>query len=195
LRQVDRLTALVEDLLDVTRIKSGQFTFRREQVDLSEVIRKVATDYSDILRRAGCELDLTVRGSVIGRWDRSRIEQVAIALLSNAMKYGAKGRIVVDVAAKGALARLSVRDFGIGIAPADQERIFERFERAITASHYGGLGLGLYIARQIVVSHQGSIRVKSAPGFGATFTVELPLDPPEEAEAGGAESMPPSGLE
>lgn len=195
LRQVDRLTALVEDLLDVTRIKSGQMTLRREQVDLSEVIRKIATDYRDIVRRAGCELDITARGSVIGRWDRSRIEQVAIALLSNAMKYGAKRSIAVDVTADGALARLSVRDFGIGIALADQPRIFERFERAVAASHYGGLGLGLYIARQIVVSHQGSIRVKSAPGVGATFTVELPLDPLEEAEGDGAESTPPSGPE
>ena len=184
LRQVERLTALVEDMLDATRMKSGQITLHREQVDLVDVIQKVVADYCDVLRKAGCELALRVHAPVIGHWDRNRIEQVAIVLLSNAMKYGAGRSIEVDVAAEGALAKFSVRDYGIGIAPADQERIFERFERAVPTRHYGGLGLGLYIARQIVLMHRGSIRVESAPGAGTLFTVELPIDSPGPAEEG-----------
>lgn len=182
LRQVDRLTLLVEEMLDVARIKSGQLTVHREWVDLSEVVRKVVADYGVALRHAGCTLELNARAPVVGLWDRGRIEQVAVALLSNAMKYGARRAIVVDVVAEGAGARLSVRDFGIGIAHADRERIFKQFERAVTVHHYGGLGLGLYIAYQIVVAHQGSIRVESEPGAGATFTVELPLAPRAEQE-------------
>src|SRR6185369_9151489 len=147
LRQVDRLTTLVDEMLDVARLKSGRITLHREQVDLSEMARKVVADYSEALRQAGCALQLNAPAPVVGRWDRGRIEQVATVLLSNAMKYGKRRAIVVDVVAEGTLARLSVRDFGIGIAYEDRERIFERFERAVAARHYGGMGLGLYIAR------------------------------------------------
>jgi signal transduction histidine kinase len=99
-------------------------------------------------------------------------------LLSNACKYGAGKPIRVEVGLDGKLARLSVRDHGIGIAPADRERIFERFERAASARHYGGLGLGLYITRQVVEAHGGTIRVASHAGAGSTFSVELPLETP-----------------
>ena len=178
LRQLDRLGRLVENLLDVASINTGQLTLRFESVDLSELVRRVTTEHQEVFSRSGCTLELTAPEAVVGRWDRHRIEQVIVALLSNATKYGAYGRIVVEVAAQGSLARVSVRDFGIGIAPDDQSRIFERFERAASARSYGGLGLGLYIARQIVLAHNGSIRVHSELGQGSTFVALLPLEPP-----------------
>jgi predicted ATPase/signal transduction histidine kinase len=180
LRQVDRLTALVSDLLDVARITGGRITLERAPVDLAEVTRRVAADYGDALQQYGCTLDLSADAPVVGHWDLGRIEQVVVVLLSNAMKYGAKRPIYAQVAAEGARAIVSVRDFGIGIPLADQARIFGRFERAVSVHHYGGLGLGLYIARQLVMAHQGSIRVESEPGRGATFIVELPLAPSVE---------------
>jgi signal transduction histidine kinase len=104
-----------------------------------------------------------------------RLEQVATNLLSNGLKYGARRPVTVTVRADGDVARFAVKDLGIGIAPQDLERIFEQFERAVPIHNYVGLGLGLFITRQIVEAHGGTVRASSALGAGATFTVELPL--------------------
>jgi signal transduction histidine kinase len=120
-------------------------------------------------------LEITRATGVVGSWDRKRMDQVLAALLSNAARFGPGRPIVVQVAAAGPSAVLSVRDFGIGIPKPDQQRIFERFERAVSIRHYGGLGTGLYLAREIVAAHEGSIRVESDEGAGSTFVVELPL--------------------
>jgi signal transduction histidine kinase len=112
----------------------------------------------------------------IGRWDAARLDQVLTNLMTNAIRFGAGKPIVVTVKATASAASLAVTDHGIGIAPAAQARIFDRFERGdVSAQHYGGLGLGLYIARQIVEAHGGTISVHSEPGCGATFTVTLPI--------------------
>lgn len=113
--------------------------------------------------------------SIVGRWDRMRLEQVVMNLLSNAMKYGEGKPIRVVVEAAGDTAVLAVSDRGIGIAAKDQERIFDRFERAVSVDHYGGLGLGLFVAKQLVEAMGGTIGVDSKEGCGATFTVRLPL--------------------
>jgi len=116
-----------------------------------------------------------VDGPVLGQWDPMRIEQVMLNLLSNAAKFGAGKPIAVRIARLESHVRLSVTDHGIGVEPSLQARIFDPFERAVSAKHYGGLGLGLYICRRIVEAHGGSIRVESRPDSGATFVVELPL--------------------
>jgi signal transduction histidine kinase len=126
-------------------------------------------------RRADCAVVLDAAGGLVGSWDRARLEQVVTNLLSNAIKYGAGAPIDVRVWRDGARARLSVRDRGIGLDAAEASRIFERFERAVSARHYGGLGLGLYIVSRIVEAHGGSVTVDSRRGEGATFTVDLPL--------------------
>ncbi len=180
-RQVKRFAKLIENLLDLSRIEFGRLELEPEEVDLAEVARSVAARFEAELARSGSSLALDLDGPVVGRWDPLRVEQVVTNLVSNAAKYGAGRPIELRVDGDGETARLVVRDQGIGIAPEDQARIFERFERAAPSRHYGGLGMGLYIARQIVEAHGGSIRVASAPGAGSTFTVELPLRRPDPA--------------
>jgi PAS domain S-box-containing protein len=175
LRQLGRLEALVESLLDVTRIRQGVLNLERTRCDLGELAREIATSLDGLLERAHCPLTLDIAPGVVGNWDRLRLEQMLINLLTNAAKYGAGGPIELHLHAEGPRAVLVVRDRGIGIAADDHERIFEWCERAVSPSSYGGLGLGLYITRQIVVAHGGTITVASELGSGAIFTVELPL--------------------
>lgn len=176
-RQVKKVASLVDSLLDVSRITSGQLRLKLEKVDLSELLREVATNFDEYTARARCSLRLHADRPVVGRWDRQRIEEVITSLLSNAIQY-APGLIDLVAEVDGALARLVVHDCGPGITPEDLERIFRRFERAASVRHHGGLGLGLYITRQIVEAHGGSIHATSAPGEGSTFTVELPRSGP-----------------
>jgi PAS domain S-box-containing protein len=192
-RQVHRLTALIDNLLDVSRISSGRLRLQREQIDLGEVVREVVSRFSEELTRAQCTIDLHVEAPAPGYWDRLRIEQVVTNLLGNACKYGAGKPIEIRVACDDDQAQLMVRDNGIGIEADSIARIFDRFERAVSSRSYGGLGLGLYIVRQIVEAHGGKIRVSSEPGSGSLFIVDLPIaaadvaEQDEEAENEGSE--------
>lgn len=177
-RQVDRLTRLVEDLLDVVKIRAGKLTFNLEEVDLAEVVREVCEQYGDALSAAKCSLALQLENNVVGSWDRSRVEQIVINILSNAIKYAPGAPIVIEVNKVDAGARLQIQDQGPGIAREQQARIFERFERAISSRNITGLGLGLFIVKQIVEAHQGTIRIDSQVGKGSRFTVELPCAQP-----------------
>ena len=178
-RQVQRLTALVTNLLDVSRIGIGRLNLQLEPVDLAVLVREVASRLAPEAERVGSPLELELAGAWVGRWDPLRLEQVVENLLSNALKYGAGRAIHVRVVEGGEdQVRLVVRDEGIGIAPEALGRIFDRFERAVSERHYGGLGLGLYITREIVSALGGTVRVESALGEGATFTVALPREPP-----------------
>jgi PAS domain S-box-containing protein len=173
-RQVHRLTALVENLLDVSRIRAGQLRLTPQELDLAELTREVAARFAEELKRSGCGLEIEASQPVNGSWDRLRVEQVITNLLSNAIKYGSGRPIHITVDSPGSAARIRVSDRGIGIAPEKQSSIFERFGRAVSARSYGGLGLGLYITKQIVEAHKGEITVDSRPQEGSTFTVILP---------------------
>jgi signal transduction histidine kinase len=179
-RQTRRLSSLVEDLLDVSRITSRRLVLRLEQVDLCELVRETADRFRPQAESAHSQLVVKADGPMIGRWDRLRIDQVISNLLSNAIKYGLGKPITVRVERVDETARLIVRDEGIGIAAEHVGRIFGRFERAVSSRHYGGLGLGLYIARELVEVHGGCILVQSEAGAGSTFTVLLPLQPNDE---------------
>jgi PAS domain S-box-containing protein len=172
--QARRLAALVDGLLDVARLASNRMTIRVEDVDLRQVLNELETALAADLEKAGCCLELSAPDHIFGRWDRMRIEQVLTNLLTNAMKFGAGHPIRVEVESTPANVRVSVRDHGIGISGEDQDRIFDRFERAVSSRHFGGLGLGLYISVQILRAHRGSLRVESTPGRGACFIIELP---------------------
>ncbi|MGE0547467.1 MAG: ATP-binding protein [Kofleriaceae bacterium] len=173
-RQSERLTVLVDNLLDVTRITSGRLDLRPERVDLDEIIEAVLARMRDTIQRAGCVVEVKSGGRIEGYWDRFRLETVIANLMSNAIKYGACHPIEVITEIDDGFARLHVRDHGIGISPEQQTRIFERFERAVPEQHYGGFGLGLWIVGQIVEAHRGTVRVESSLGNGSAFTVELP---------------------
>ncbi|MBK8172955.1 MAG: hybrid sensor histidine kinase/response regulator [Sandaracinaceae bacterium] len=175
LRQVDRLTALVNHLLDVTKINAGQLTFSRATTDLGKLVDSQIARLDVAVKRARCEVIVHACHQVIGMWDRRTLETVITNLLTNALKFGEAKPIEIRVEREGELARLIVKDQGIGIAPDEQARIFQRFERAVSSQHYGGLGLGLWVTKQVVEAHGGNIRVESVVGAGSTFTVELPL--------------------
>jgi two-component system sensor kinase FixL len=177
-RQCRRIGVLVNELLDVSRLRLGRLHLRLEELDLVELVRESMLHVDEETARPASSVDLLGAGAVPGRWDRVRLEQVVTNLLSNAVKFGEGKPIIITVAAAGDKARIDVRDQGIGIEPGDQERVFGRFERAVPPHHFGGLGLGLYISREIVEAHGGTITLASAPGSGTTFTVELPREPP-----------------
>ena len=184
-RQVRRLEKLVNSLLDVSRIAVGRFPLQSEEVDLVGIVHGVIGQFSAEIGRSGVEVLLDVPVHAVGCWDPLRLEQVVVNLLSNALKYGAGKPIEIAVHLDDDQASLIVRDHGIGIDSADQARIFERFERAVSLN-YGGLGLGLHITREIVHAHGGTISVESEPGKGAAFIVVLPRGLRAVAEAGQA---------
>ncbi|MFY0562979.1 ATP-binding protein [Archangium lansingense] len=174
-RQVDRLSSLVDSLLDVSRIGAGRLGLEPVEMEFTHLLREVMERLSEVFAQAGCEVDFPVTPLVRGYWDPLRLDQVFVNLLSNAAKYGAGKPIRVCVAVEGEWVRLTIQDEGIGISPEDVPRLFSRFGRAVSERHYGGLGLGLFISKQIVEAMEGRIRVESEPARGATFIVELPL--------------------
>jgi PAS domain S-box-containing protein len=178
-RQTRRIALLVNELLDVSRMRLGKLELRYEDLDLSEVARDVVSHLRGEIGRTGSRLRLDL-APARGRWDRLRIEQVISNLLVNAAKFGEGKPIAVSVDADDLHARIRITDRGIGIAADAQARVFERFERAVPSEHFGGLGIGLYVVRQVVDAHGGEVRVESTPGAGAAFTVELPRVPPTE---------------
>jgi predicted ATPase/signal transduction histidine kinase len=179
-----RLEQLTSELLDVTRIEQGRLELARVEIALDAVVRQAVEHLAPELAAAGSSVEVACAAPVVGRWDPSRLDQVVTNLLTNAAKFGAGKPIEIRIDRRGDAARLAVTDHGIGIDPARLPHVFERFERAVPSSSYGGLGLGLYITRSIVAAHGGTIDVASEPGAGATFTVTLPLAPPERAAAG-----------
>jgi PAS domain S-box-containing protein len=189
--QLDRLKVLVNDLIDVGRITSGRLELAREPVDLAAQIQVVLANAREAVRRSRSEVIVRQDGSAIGWWDRVLVRTVVGHLLSNAVKFGDGKPIELAVVADGDRATLTVRDHGIGISAEDQQRIFERFERAVSSRHFGGFGIGLWVARQVVEAHGGSIRVSSGDGAGSEFTVELPLRPAARQAEPGADADSP----
>ncbi|SEL78198.1 GAF domain-containing protein [Stigmatella aurantiaca] len=177
-RQCKRLGTLVDSLLDVSRLEAGVLVLDREFLDLTALVRDVISRFSAQAARTGTPLDVQTVGPIVGNWDRVRLEQVVSSLLSNALKYGMGHPVHIRVEQGPAGARFTVRDEGIGISPENLSRIFERFERAVSAEHFGGLGLGLYLTRHLVEALGGSIHATSQLGKGATFQVDLPLAAP-----------------
>lgn len=174
--QVTRLVRLVDDMLDISRIRTGRLSITKERISVGEVVQEVVErlrpEFQHVMGdvpQIECQESLDVLG------DRLRIEQVISNLLSNALRYGNGRPINVKVGRSEQKALVAIKDQGIGIAANDLQKIFTRFQRAVPASEVSGLGLGLYIAKQIVEAHEGEIKVESELHQGSTFTVELPL--------------------
>jgi signal transduction histidine kinase len=175
--QVDRLAKMVDELIDVSRIRHGTVELKREPVYLKPLVEGVVEGFKEHIDKCGSPVSIKIDENIIGDWDRFRIEQVLVNLLTNACKYGLGRPIEITASADDNYAIISVSDKGIGIRPSDQERIFNRFERAVSSKNFGGLGLGLYISTQVVSLHSGTISVESELDKGATFIVKLPLRP------------------
>jgi len=174
-RQLNRLNSLIENLLSVSQISLERLKLDRATMDLGALVLDVVDQFRDPLVNANCSVVLDLEENVIGQWDEFKLEQVLINLLTNAIKYGSGNPITIQVSQSESGARVSVKDLGIGIAPLDHLRVFELFERAAPSQNYGGLGLGLFIAGNVIKQHGGWIRVESSIGKGAQFIFEIPL--------------------
>jgi signal transduction histidine kinase len=173
-RQIKAMIRLIDDMLDVSRMRSGQLSIRPGQVQLMDLLERVVSDLSLQAAATGCKLSLQPHPPVEGCWDEFRIEQVVVNLLTNALRYGGGQPVEVSVQYADDTVRIDVRDEGKGIAQSDLERIFEPYERGARNGEPKGLGLGLYISRQLAISHGGELRVSSKPGEGSTFSLILP---------------------
>jgi PAS domain S-box-containing protein len=174
-RQVARLEELVNNLVDISHITAHSLRLEYSTVDLAEVLREVVAKFQMQAARSSSTIKVTSIASATGWFDRARVQQIIANLLSNAIKFGSGGAIDVTLTVEQDIARLSVRDDGIGIADEARARIFERFERAVSSQHYGGFGLGLWLTRELVEAQGGAIHVESELGKGSSFTVALPL--------------------
>lgn len=179
-RQIQSMTRLINDMMDAARIRSDRLSIQRAETDLSALLERVVHDLAQQAMAAECTVTLLAEPGVTGQWDAFRVEQVVTNLLTNAMRYGKGQPVTVSLHRLPAGARISVQDLGRGIAASDLQRIFDPFERICGQDGTGGLGLGLFITRQLVEAHGGSIAVQSTAGEGALFTVTLPLAPPDE---------------
>jgi signal transduction histidine kinase len=173
-RDVRRFSWVVDHVLDALKIRTEGVVLAPAPCDLVSIVRHRVGLVAERAREAGCTITIDSAPSLTGRWDRERLEKVIDVLLDNAIKFGGGRTIDVSLRAAGPWIEMAVRDRGIGI-PADRLRaIFQPFERAVPKEHFGGLGLGLYVAKAIVDAHGGSIDVTSRPNEGASFTVRLP---------------------
>jgi signal transduction histidine kinase len=173
-RQSARLAALLENVLDMTRLRLGRLTLNPEEVDAAVLVDELATTLREPIAQAGCTLTVESRGAPVGYWDRARLGQVLTNLLANAMKHGGRGPIEVSIDGGATRTTITVRDHGPGVPLRERERIFGRFEYADARTAGSGLGLGLYVAREIVEAHGGRLTVGTPPGGGAAFEIDLP---------------------
>jgi signal transduction histidine kinase len=178
-RQIKAMIRLIDDMLDVSRMKSGTLSIRPAKVELMGLLERVVNDLSLQAAAASASLQLATHAPVEGIWDEFRIEQVIVNLLTNALRYGGGGTVELSVHQIGCNVRIDVRDHGKGIAPDYIDRIFEPYERGAKSGEPKGLGLGLYISRQLATSHGGELTVQSVQGQGATFSLLLPCSEAE----------------
>ena len=191
LDQIDRMSRLILELLDVSRIETGRLEIRREPIDWTTFVHDVVQHHHTAISDRRLALNIPISRKCISG-DRDRLEQVLGNLLENAVKYSPEGsEIVVSVEDKGDHLATSVRDRGIGIPADELAQVFERFHRGrqVSSTNYGGLGLGLYISKQIIERHGGTIWVESAEGVGTTFYFSLPVASISERQPKPAEQL------
>lgn len=174
-RQIDRLNRLVDDMLDISRIRTGKLSLKKEECDLGEILKDIVNRTKEQFLASGSGEPIVMNDSEArGEWDPLRIDQVMTNIITNAIRYGQGRPITIEVKNFQEIVRISVKDQGLGIAKSDQKKIFQRYERGLIAREVSGLGLGLFIFQQIVEAHGGSIWVESEVNQGSTFFVDLP---------------------
>jgi PAS domain S-box-containing protein len=182
LRQTNSLVELVDALLDVSRIQTGTLTLSLENVALAGLVQETLERFTQQFAAAKMKVTLDLQNDILGYWDRRRLEQVITNLLSNAIKYAPRSQLTVTAKTSEGFAEFSVQDTGPGIEKENQAEIFERFDRGGREGNMGGLGLGLFIVRQITEAHDGSVSLESEPGRGSAFRIRLPLTGPADKD-------------
>ena len=180
-QQIQSMVTLIDDMLDVSRIRNNRLTVRPRPAELSSLVNRAAGQVCSQASAAGIPVTVDAEQAINGCWDEFRIQQVLINLLNNAIRYGEGKPVTISLVPVPEGACIEVRDQGKGIAVCDQQRIFEQFERGEDSVSPSGFGLGLYISRQLVEAHGGTIGLVSAMGKGSVFTILLPLAVPAEA--------------
>jgi signal transduction histidine kinase len=181
-RNIRIFTRRAATLLDVSRLQAGQFSLDPRRIALSDVVRRVLAASSAMAEHAHCDLAVTLDDSISGDWDAGAVEQIIENLLSNALRYGAGKPIGVTVQSLEGAALVEVSDGGLGIENADQERIFDRFHR-VPGATVSGFGVGLWISRALARAMEGDVTVRSSPGAGSTFILQLPMSPRRDVHA------------
>lgn len=189
MNHLNKMKDLVEDLLSVARYRAGRFRIIKAREDLAALTRSVIAKYDEQIRRSGSEVKLSAEKQLMADFDAKQFEAVLTNLLTNAIKYGKGEAIEIYLSGDQSTVKLEIQDKGIGIGANEQERIFDRFERAASHTHFGGLGLGLYICNSIVKGHGGSIHVESQEGIGSKFLIEFPRYDSSSASAGEARAQ------
>lgn len=175
-KQIKNLTAMINDLLDISLITTGRMKLKPEETDLVQITKKVLENFSEILKKEKYKIKFEANSAVSGKFDKARLEQAITNLLSNAIAYGEGKPISIQISNDKNIARLAIKDQGIGISPKDQELIFDLFKRTdYSNKHSNGLGVGLYITSQIIKAHKGRVKIYSKLQKGSTFILELPL--------------------
>jgi signal transduction histidine kinase len=180
--QFHGLLRLIDDMLDLSRLTSGKMEYHLELLDLHLVLESLMERFRDRFKENQMELKLDLQNEVMGRWDRLRLEQVMTNLITNAIRYAPGAPLLIKLRVEGRDAVIEVEDYGPGIPLELQEKVFERFSRAPSNYKIAGLGLGLYITRQILAGMKGSIELNTGAPVGASFRIKLPLDAPAESQ-------------
>lgn len=176
-KQIKWLTVMINDLLDVSLITTGRMHLEREDTDLLSLTKQVKQSFSELIKAGKYKIEIHANHAVVGKWDKSRIEQAITNLVSNAIKYGEGKPISITIFKSGGKGKFIIKDQGMGIPQQEQKIIFDLFKRASGADKYKkGLGVGLFITAQIINMHGGKINVSSAPAHGTMFTIELPFN-------------------
>jgi len=174
-RQIKSMVRLIGDMVDVSRIQNGKLSISCCEINLTALVKQVVADFHAHAEAAGVPFNLTAEENVIGVWDDFRVEQIIVNLLTNALRYGDGKPIDISLSTHDGVASVSVRDHGAGIPPKECERIFEKFERGGNKTVKEGLGMGLYIARELAEAHKGTLTLTSVLDEGSTFTLSLPM--------------------
>jgi signal transduction histidine kinase len=195
--QAARLQRLVDELLDLSRVELGRFVIERVPLDLARLTAAVVDDLRPMMERHELHLRDTGAAPLVVRGDAGRLQQMLHNLLANAITYSPHGgAIEVRLAREVGWAVVAITDHGIGIPVAAQPHVWERFFRASNVDHHGildGFGIGLYVVKEIVERHDGTVALTSAEGVGSTFTVHLPLVPDDDGAAPGQPAVETPG--
>lgn len=179
-RQIQSMIRLINDMVDVSRATTGTLSIRTGAVNLAQLVTRIVSDFSQQAQVAGCCITLEIVPDVVGDWDEFRVEQILVNLITNALRYGGGKPVSISFSFTGNHVAIHVQDQGAGIPESEQQRIFEKFERLGNNQVKEGLGMGLYIARQLAEAHGGNLSVGNTPGAGACFTLRLPFTSRQE---------------